>query len=571
MKKTTANATKLNRRQFGRIVTAGVGGLTLGAAAGAQEKRSKQQQQPVAVVVGAGLSGLIAARQLVRAGWKVHIFEANDRIGGRMYGRGTIEGGFLDFGGQWVGQTQYEMQALVRELGITPFNSYEQGRGIQRYDGRRTIFNGDVSALLEGRCDPYHPPADPAQCNDGKLAPCVVDPQEGAVWGELLKKSETVIPDRPWATHDAVEMDKRTFETSLLKWAKEKMPGRSPWLPDVQANIGGSGGFEPRQVSELHMAWTQRVGPQAEIPEKWLLCGGAGQIPPMLEKELRAAGCSFYLGREVKSITQQDDRIQVATLTEGIWARAVIVAIPPALRRKITFKNESAKYRQAYAENLQKYIKFSEGAPMGSMAKVHAVYSEAFWRKDCLSGSTIGNLSDKDGGLRYCQFIADSSPPDGRPGILTSFIAADRNVELTDELAKQYPGYDDAQLACVVKERILEDFYRYFQDSRIRTDVRDFVYYNWNTKKFTGGAFTAYLTPGTWTQWADVGWREPLGDIFWAGTETADRWPGYFDGAVRAGKAAAARVLATWSWPREDDEEEPCAPSQPGKINNCKA
>ncbi len=60
---------------------------------------------------------------------------------------------------------------------------------------------------------------------------------------------------------------------------------------------------------------------------------------------------------------------------------------------------------------------------MGSMSKVHAVYPTAFWRPQGLSGSGAGNL-------KTCEFIADSSPPSGTPGILTSFIAGERNLEL---------------------------------------------------------------------------------------------------------------------------------------------
>src|SRR5205807_2300389 len=113
------------------------------------------------VIVGAGLSGLIAARELTRLGKTVKVLEARDRIGGRMVGNKTTHTaaqGYLDFGGQWVGKTQYEMQALVLELGIAKFDSYEKGRSIQYWengdgDAVRTGFNGDVSDLLLG-CKP---------------------------------------------------------------------------------------------------------------------------------------------------------------------------------------------------------------------------------------------------------------------------------------------------------------------------------------------------------------------------------------------------------------------------------
>ena len=38
--------------------------------------------------------------------------------------------------------------------------------------------------------------------------------------------------------------------------------------------------------------------------------------------------------------------------------------------------------------------------------------------------------------------------------------------------------------------------------------------------------------------------REPVGRIHWAGTETANYWNGYMEGAVRSGERAAAEVLA---------------------------
>ena len=49
------------------------------------------------------------------------------------------------------------------------------------------------------------------------------------------------------------------------------------------------------------------------------------------------------------------------------------------------------------------------------------------------------------------------------------------------------------------------------------------------------------MPPGSWTTYGP--WlREPVDGIFWAGTETADEWTGFLDGAVRSGQRAAAEV-----------------------------
>ena len=65
---------------------------------------------------------------------------------------------------------------------------------------------------------------------------------------------------------------------------------------------------------------------------------------------------------------------------------------------------------------------------------------------------------------------------------------------------------------------------------------------DWENQPWTRGAFTSYLVPGAWTSYGKV-WREPVGRIFWAGTEVSTRWPGYFDGAIRAGKDAVEVAL----------------------------
>ncbi|MBM5824792.1 MAG: FAD-dependent oxidoreductase [Cyanobacteria bacterium M_surface_10_m2_119] len=64
-------------------------------------------------VVGAGLSGLVCARELIRRGLRVQVLEARERWGGRMHGHRTACGLTVDLGGQWVGATHHRLRALL--------------------------------------------------------------------------------------------------------------------------------------------------------------------------------------------------------------------------------------------------------------------------------------------------------------------------------------------------------------------------------------------------------------------------------------------------------------------------
>lgn len=70
------------------------------------------------VVVGAGLTGLYAARLLERAGCQVHIWEARGRIGGRI--QTVFEGpSRYDAGGEFIDSDHRRFLALAEELQIT--------------------------------------------------------------------------------------------------------------------------------------------------------------------------------------------------------------------------------------------------------------------------------------------------------------------------------------------------------------------------------------------------------------------------------------------------------------------
>jgi monoamine oxidase len=57
-----------------------------------------------------------------------------------------------------------------------------------------------------------------------------------------------------------------------------------------------------------------------------------------------------------------------------------------------------------------------------------------------------------------------------------------------------------------------------------------------------GGAINAHFPPGVLTTLGHA-FRQPVGRIHWAGTETASRWFGFIEGAIRSGERTAEEVL----------------------------
>ena len=66
---------------------------------------------------------------------------------------------------------------------------------------------------------------------------------------------------------------------------------------------------------------------------------------------------------------------------------------------------------------------------------------------------------------------------------------------------------------------------------------------DWASDPWAGGGYSAYMPPGVWTGFGEA-LAAPVGRIHWAGSEVAERWGGFFEGALLTGEAAATAVLA---------------------------
>jgi monoamine oxidase len=190
-----------------------------------------------------------------------------------------------------------------------------------------------------------------------------------------------------------------------------------------------------------------------------------------------------------------------------VAAKAVIVAIPPEHRKGIAFLPDLPP----------EYGKLAQHWPQGNLSKAYVAYETPFWRADGLSGEALS-----DEGPVFTTF--DVSPGDDGPGILLGF---------TD--ARTFDPLSGAER----RDRALSGFAALFGDAAL--EPIDYLDHCWGAEEFAPGGPTAAVPPGSWTTYGP--WlRKPVDGIHWAGTETADKWTGFLDGAIRSGQRAADDV-----------------------------
>jgi monoamine oxidase len=454
------------------------------------------------LVVGAGYSGLFAARRLAREGVDVLVVEARDRVGGRVWTELTASGVVVDHGGQWIGPGQSVFQGLAEELRVPTFPTYTHGESVELRDGARHTFSGLV------------PTSNPDAAAEGLEA--ILD---------LDLASREVPLDAPWDVTDAEARDEQT----LGSWLTETVRS-APARAMISTATKGIFGAEPRELSLLFVQFYLHSGGgfmnlvrTKGGAQESRLRGGAQQLALRLAEEL---GERLVLSSPVSGIDHGSETV-VATLapapeaTSELWpktsqasrvhARRVIVAIPPELGSRIHWSPHLPAIRDHLAMR----------SPMGSVLKLHAVYDSPFWREEGLNGQLVAS----EGLLRL---TFDDSPEDESCGVIVGFVAGDEHTALSGMRHEER------------REALLRDLERALGPKA--SSPTELIERDWCSEPFSGGGPVSVLGAGTLTRFGRA-LRRPVGPVHWAGTETALEWCGYIDGALSSGLRAAEEVL----------------------------
>ncbi|GIK75480.1 MAG: amine oxidase [Chloroflexota bacterium] len=141
----------MDRRSFLRMSSLWMA-LGLAAPAGCAAQLQHAAGRSV-LVIGAGIAGLSAARELQRLGYTVTVLEARERIGGRVWTvRDPTRGLALDMGASWIhGVTGNPIAALARELGLATHPTNYANNQLFDTDGAEAsaALEEDVEALFD--------------------------------------------------------------------------------------------------------------------------------------------------------------------------------------------------------------------------------------------------------------------------------------------------------------------------------------------------------------------------------------------------------------------------------------
>ena len=344
----------INRRKLIKAGTIAGAGALLGAPSVARAQAPGTETADYCVV-GAGYAGLTAALRLKQANKSVIVLEARPRVGGRTRTETRPAGGWIDYGGQWIGPGQDRIGQLAKDFGVETYPSYHQGNDVCYADR----FNWLSPGLT------YDPQANPIPPVPGlePIVPALVD---------FSVASEEVPLDKPWTTNEAYNLDHATVWT----WMTTNRFKTQQQLSMFQYMLSGL----PVEASLLFALWALKAcGGFAGIgtAQQTRFVGGGQAVANQIAANL---GAAIRLSSPVRRIAwNSDDSVTVVSDTVTVSAKRVIVAIPPTLISGITFDPVLPSDRAQLIQRL----------PQAAVWKFLVFFDTPFWRARGLSGSSV--------------------------------------------------------------------------------------------------------------------------------------------------------------------------------------
>lgn len=486
-----SRAPGISRRRFVASTVAAGAGIALGGCSlGLRGGRGRGD--PV-IIVGAGIAGLTAAYRLRQAGVPVAVFEAQNRVGGRMLSlRGFFpDGQVCELGGELIDTNHTALRSLCDELGIALDDLSVEGADI----ATDTWFFGGARRSDIEVIEAFRPVARQIQAD---VAPLDAD---------ITYRSPA----------GAAALDR----ISIAEWLdRNNVTGWIRSLIDVGYTT--EYGLEIGEQSALNLLLMIDPNPLpfrifGDSDERFHVRGGNDLVTTQLAGRLEDA---IQASTVLEAVSQRADGRFTCTFRRGsgtfeVHGDDVILAVPFTLLRDVSITVPLPRAKRLAIDTLA----------YGTNAKLMVGFSGRAWRTRYRTNGSV--LTD----LPFQLAWETSRAQDGSSGILTNFTGGrhgveigngasrDRAADFVRDLERVFPG--------VAAERAG------MRESRM----------HWPTHPWVRGSYASYA-PGQWTTVRGAE-GEAVGRLHFAGEHTSLRAQGFMEGGCESGERAAREVLAS--------------------------
>jgi monoamine oxidase len=505
----------MTRRSF--LATSAAAGTVLALGTGPRPAHAAGPAGPAAriAIVGAGISGLAAALQLHDHGVAATVYEADVRVGGRMYsntaGNYWDAGQVTEWGGELIDTNHQVVQTLARRFGLAldDLHAAEPNSSTDTY-----WFGGQYYTYAQASSD--------------------FQKVHQAIQADMKSFSYPVTWDSaPNAAGIALS------DMSLYDWIETRVPGghasKFGQLLDVAYTI--EYGADSTQQTALGVLGLLGFQPKpgnfamfGASDERYHIRGGNQQLPLAIQAALPAG--TVVSGQRLTKVAVNADGTQTLTFsvsaggTRTVVADHTILAVPLGVMKRLDLSQAGFDARKlgAYA-----------AMGMGRNGKLQLQFTSRLWTTSGPWGISTGETY-ADTGYQNTWEVTRAQP--GSQGILVDYTGG----SVTDAYAAANPftTVADPQTAQYA-QRFLAAIEPVFPGITQRWNGKATLS-DWEVNPFSYGSYSYWPTGYCQNYAGYEGVRQ--GDVHFAGEHCSVDFQGYMEGGAEEGQRAANEVLS---------------------------